>query len=54
MQLLALGKWSKADNGWKMVVAMRRSNGPARTAKGVASERPATPTRRPDGKPEPR
>jgi hypothetical protein len=35
MQLIATGKWSKAEKRWKMVVALRRPPGsaPASTVK---------------------
>lgn len=26
MQVMAMGKWSKADKRWKMLVALRRPN----------------------------
>jgi len=37
MQLMATGKWSKADKRWNMVVAMRR---PAGTAPVASAARP--------------
>jgi hypothetical protein len=39
MQVIATGKWSKADKGWLMVVALRRST----TASGSP---PASPNRK--------
>ncbi len=44
MQVLAVGKWSKALKRWQTVVSIRRP------AKEVPSRRPATrPTPRPNG-----
>ncbi len=37
MQLFAMGKWSKADKRWNMVVAMRR---PADGASGSPAAHP--------------
>lgn len=53
MQVMALGKWSKEDGRWKMVVAMRRPNGVARSAPATSVER-AQPQRRPVPNPEKR
>lgn len=50
MQVLALGKWSKADRSWKMVVSMRRQTGPVRDTADTHRERGAAVTRRPDPK----
>jgi len=42
MQLLAKGKWSKAEGRWQMVVAMRRPSGtPADSSHAHGERRPA-------------
>jgi hypothetical protein len=40
MQVIAIGKWSKADKRWQMVVALRRPRGGA--ANGTAQSRRRT------------
>lgn len=46
MQVLALGKWSKTDNRWNMVVALRRPESSARTANARPADRSAAATLR--------
>ncbi|HYD46857.1 MAG TPA: hypothetical protein VEB21_00845 [Terriglobales bacterium] len=38
-QVLALGKWSKSDQKWKMVVAMRRPGTPTKVESRPAADR---------------
>jgi len=39
MELIATGKWSKADKRWKMVVALRRAGDAASGSTVTKSER---------------
>ena len=48
-QVLALGKWSKTDKAWKMVVALRRPDSADRSGSRTDDRGPA---RRPDAGPE--
>lgn len=53
MQVLAMGKWSKADKGWKMVVAMHKPSDTARKEPIARLERPGSsrrPVLRPDNR----
>ena len=52
MEMLALGKWSKADKKWKMVVAMRRPETSTRPESSTRPERRWSFFRRPDSRPE--
>ncbi len=47
MQVIATGKWSKAEKRWKMVVALRRpaSSVPASTVKARDTRRSPRPSR---------
>lgn len=48
MQLLATGKWSKAEKRWKMLVALHRPTGgcaPTATARGPRDRNSAAPAR---------